>query len=347
MDATEIRFVGEHCKELAGLIAGWKRPLLFSHARADGDAIGSLCAMRSILRGLGNEPTPLLFEPPQVRYQWLLDEDPIAIFAGTDDPALSEADGVIVLDTCSDAQLEPVAAWLRSTSLPKLAVDHHVTRDPLVDHYLVDEHASATCLMVYEWAQHANWPLDDQARLALYVGMTTDTGWFRFSNTDARTMEAAGALVRDGVQPAAVFERLFQAESSARFRLLGAVLSAAELFCDERFAILALTQEMFSETGATASDTEDLVNYPLQIATVDASCLLIDQANGTIRASFRSKAPHGSRPDVDVSLVAAGLGGGGHRRAAAARIPGSIDEVKKIVLGRLSAAISEAQTQSP
>lgn len=339
MDVNELRFTDRRCREMADLVGSWKRPLLLSHERADGDSIGSLLALRSMLRELGTQPTALLFEPPHQRYTWMLADDPIGVFSADDDPALGESDGIIILDTCAYGQLQPVEDWLRTAELPKLAVDHHVTRDAVADHYLVDEKASATCLMLYEWCRAVGWPTDDPARTALYVGMATDTGWFRFSNTDARTLQAATALVQAGVQPAYVFERIYQSESPARFRLLGSVLGRTQLHHAQRLAVMPLTADMFTETGATPADTEDLVNYPLQMRTVEVSVLLIDQGNGTIRTSFRSKPPTARRPDIDVAAIASSLGGGGHRRAAAARVPGQMDEVMHTVVERVGAVL--------
>ncbi len=343
MGNPTLRFGQEEFVRLGKMVAAWRRPVLLTHTRADGDAVGSLVALRSLLRRLGGEPCAVLFEAPQHRYTWLLGDDPIDVFAGTDGPQFARADGVILVDTCAFAQLEPAAAWLRRVALPKLAIDHHVTRDPLADEHLIDETASATSLIIHEWAQALGWPLDDRARLALYVGLVTDTGWFRFANTDARTLATATALVRQGVNPATVFERVYQNESAARFRLLGVVLNTLELHHGSRLAVMSVTGETFSQTQASPYDTEDLVNYPLQVSTVDVSVLLVEQDGGT-RVSFRSKPPSEVRPDIDVATVAAEFAGGGHRRAAAARTDAPLEQVKRRVIDRLSQLLGPRAT---
>ncbi|MFQ5490887.1 MAG: bifunctional oligoribonuclease/PAP phosphatase NrnA [Phycisphaerae bacterium] len=325
---------------MAQVVAGWHRPLLLSHARADGDAIGSLCAMRQILSALGHQPTALLFEPLQARYAWLPGEDTPEVTDGPSHSAFNHADAIMILDTCAYAQLEPVADWLRQSHLPTLVVDHHVTRDELGDHHVIDPQASATCLVLYEWARHVGWELNEPARIALYVGLATDTGWFRFSNTDQRTLAAAAELVGAGVRPAAVHEHIYQSESPARFRLIAAALAQAQLHHQDRLAVLTLTRRTFQETGAVPADTEDLVNYPLQIATVDVSVLLVEQDDGRVRVSFRSKPPTTDRADVDVSALAKTFGGGGHQRAAAARLEGTIDRVKQTVIEAVGHALT-------
>ncbi|MCH7813605.1 MAG: hypothetical protein IID40_06245, partial [Planctomycetes bacterium] len=335
MTTTDPPIEAGEFRRLADLVAGWRRPLLLTHARPDGDALGSLMAMRSVLRGLGNQPRAALYEPVPPRYAWLLEGDPLDQVAGSADAALAEADGVIVLDTCAYTQLEPVADWLKNTSLPKIALDHHVTRDPLADEYLIDEQAAAACLIILDWATAAGWKLDDRARLGLYVGIVTDTGWFRFANTDARAHQAASRLVGPGVSPAAVFEELHQRESAPRIRLLAAALASMELHHQGSLAVMTVTRQMLVNAGASANDTEDVINHPLQIASVAASVLLVENDDGVVRLSFRSKPPGHGRPDLDVAALAETFGGGGHRRAAGARSSGAIEELRQQVIERM------------
>ena len=331
---TPAKTIGSYdFARVAEWVTAWHRPLLITHARPDGDAIGALIALRAALRAAGSQPRAILYEPVPPRYHWLLDGDPLDVLTSPTDPALAEADGVLIVDTCTYSQLEPIAEWLQQCSLPKVAVDHHLTRDDLADDYLVDESASAACLIVYEWARAVGWKLDAAARVALYVGISTDTGWFRFANTDARTLEAITRLAASGIEPAMVFERVYQTESAARFRLLGATLAGVELYEDDRLAVMTITRDMFARAGADSTDTDDFINYPLQIGRVNASVLLVEQDDQLVRVSFRSKPPSSDgRPDLDVAKIAAGLGGGGHRRAAGVRLTGTLEEVKQRVI---------------
>lgn len=321
------------------IVTGWKRPLLLTHTKPDGDALGCLLAMRSVLRRLKADPLAVAFEPPAPRYAALVEDDPLVVWdGGKEDPThLGEVDGVLVMDTCAYSQLEPLSDWLRSRreaqpSVPLLVVDHHVTRDDLADHYLIDETASSASVIVYEWASACGWELDATALRALFVGVATDTGWFRHSNTDARTLEIAAALVRRGVDVHDEYTHLYQSELLPRMRLFGAALDAMELHHDNRLAIIPITSAMFARTGSTPADTEELVNEPLRVATVEVSVLLVEtpesDPTGTaeIKASFRAKG------DTDVAAIAARFGGGGHVKAAGARIPGSLDDAKNKIL---------------
>ena len=284
----------------------------------------------------------MLFESLPVRYAFLASQRDFAVGdASKAADILQQADGIVIVDTCSYSQLEPVADWLKKTPLPKLVIDHHGTRDPLTQHLVVDETAAATCLIIYEFAQSVGWTLDAATASSLFVGLSTDTGWFRHSNTDARAMHAAADLLSRGVKAYELFESLYQQDSASRVRLLAEALKTLELHSDDRVVMMMLPRESFVRARATPADTEDIVNEPLRIASVVVSVLLVDQGDGVIRINFRSKAPDplGVRPNVDVAAIAKEFGGGGHRHAAGARSKETLATVREKVLTRLQAAL--------
>ena len=315
----------------AGLLASWRRPLLISHTNPDGDALGSLIAMRSLLSRQGMEPLAVLFDAWPDRYAFLRRYGSMSTLGdsltGSD---LDDRDGVLILDTCAYSQLRPIADWLRKATIPKLAVDHHITRDELGAYYLIDESAAANCLVLYEWARVVDWEIDRRTAEALFVGIAMDTGWFRHSNTDRRALAVAAELTARGARPSQLHESLFHHETPGRVRLLGAAIDSMELLANGRLAVMTLTPEVFAKTGAKPLDTEDIVNEPLRIDPVAVSILLVDRGDGVIRSSFRSKPPHSEGdPDIDAAAIAQTFGGGGHRRAAGARISGTLPEVRR------------------
>jgi phosphoesterase RecJ-like protein len=324
----------ERFQHAAECVLQWRRPLLLTHAKPDGDAIGSLVALQRLLRSRGSSPLAILFDDCPPRYADLCALGQLDKLGGSktiDD--LEGCDGVVLLDTCSFVQLAPVADWLRTSTRPKLAVDHHLTRDPIVDHDLVDTTAAATCLILYEWAISVGWPIDERTAAGLFVGLASDTGWFRHSNTDARALAIVAALARLGVEPHVWFERLFQRETTSRLRLRAEALSSLELLENDRLAILSLSREAFDRSRAAADDTEDLINEPLQIGSVWVSILLVEQEGGPVRVSFRSKPPvQPGDQDFDVAAFAQRFGGGGHRRAAGARIEGALGDVRECLV---------------
>ena len=133
-----------------------------------------------------------------------------------------------------------------------------------------------------------------------------------------------------------MFEELHQRESPARLRLLAAALTSIELHHQGSLAVMTVTRRMLADAGASASDTEDVINHPLQIASVAASVLLVENNDGVVRMSFRSKPAGIGRPDLDVAALAATFGGGGHRRAAGARSRGAIDDLRRQVIERMN-----------
>ncbi|UCF34553.1 MAG: hypothetical protein JSV78_04475, partial [Phycisphaerales bacterium] len=241
-----------------------------------------------------------------------------------------------ILDTCTYNQLAPVEEWLRASPVPKLVIDHHVTREELADVYLIDDTAASTCLIIYEWARQLDLPLNDEVCRSLFVGIATDTGWFRHANTDARTLHAAAELAERGVNVHDIFRQLYQTDSEARLRIAAHLLDSMELHAQGRLAVISIAERTIDQLGGRMSDTEDMINEPLRIRSVQVSVMLVEQNEGPIRASFRSKPPINDHiTDVDVAAIAQHFGGGGHRRASGARISGTMDEVRSKVVGYL------------
>jgi phosphoesterase RecJ-like protein len=318
IDAADYRHAAE-------ILAEAKRVLLVSHERPDGDALGSLIALRSMLRaaGVDAEAVTFDFDPRSGRYAWLDAAVPVPRWPeDLSAETVGDLDAIVVLDTCSYGQLESFSEFLRASTATKIVLDHHVTRDELADVYLIDETAAATCVLLTEWADAAGWTVDATAELGLFVGMATDSGWFRFSNTDARTLRAAARLIEAGLRPDEIYQQLYLADSPARIRLLGKVIETLELHADGALATVHITRAMLDATGATPAESEDMVNEPQRIASVNVCALFVERDDGVVKASLRSKR------DIDVAAVASSMGGGGHQRAAGLRRQGTLDEVK-------------------
>lgn len=316
------------------LAATFNRPLLLSHERPDCDAYGSLVTMRGFFEQRGVQPLALQFNPTPQRYVAVRRLRPMSVWqqdVSVDD--LHDVDGIVVLDTCVYNQMTPLADWLRAQRKPTIAIDHHVTRDDLARQYVIDTSASATCLILHDWAKAGGWAVTEEMAKAMYLGIATDTGWFRHANTDARTLRAAADLIERGVVAHELFRDLYQTNSPGRLRLLGDMLQRLELRAGDQLAVLTQYRETREKTGALMSDSEDMINEPLSIEAVRVSVFLVEQdESDLVRLSLRSKPPSDSMPaDIDVAAIAQHFGGGGHKRAAGARVQGSLDEVKRRV----------------
>ena len=321
-------------KALARLNAAG-RIVVTTHARADGDAIGCTAGLARVLRQQGKTVAAYLHEPVPKRYAFLLDDDPVATWtAESAADVIGRADLLVVVDTCSRMQLGDVAAAIGGASIKRLAIDHHQTADDVVDELWSDATAAACAQMIADLCVRAPWSVDGVTATLLYTGLATDTGWFRFSNADHRAYAAAARLIELGARPNELYERLYLNESVARARLIGAVMSSFELHADGRLAVIRVTREMLKRCDATPAMTEDLINEPQRVGSVMAAVLLVEPDDDEpVRVSFRSKR------DVDVARIAASFGGGGHQRAAGARIPGAFDQVAKTVTAAIVAAI--------
>jgi phosphoesterase RecJ-like protein len=305
-------------------LAQCQRPLVISHQRPDGDSLGAMAAMALALQRRGVHPLSALYEPFPPRYAFIAPLITWCQWEDVRDVAPGDCDAVILLDTCALSQLEPVAAFLTQAP-PTLVIDHHATHDPIAmragDLRVFDDTASATCLMVAEWARIVGLEYDEPLATALFTGIATDCGWFRFSNTDARTMRLAADLVEAGADASRTYGAIYQQDPPARLRLIAHMLDHLELKADGKLAVMYLRRADFEATGADSTMTSELVNEATRLASTEATLLFTEESDGTIRVNFRSKR------SLDVSALARRFGGGGHARAAGARLRGEWERV--------------------
>jgi bifunctional oligoribonuclease and PAP phosphatase NrnA len=323
------------------MLSSAKRVIITTHARADGDALGSAAGLARALRTQARQVDVYLHEPVLPRYEFLPDMDLMRVWNVSDArAAMDAADLLVVVDTCSSVQIGEIAdIWTRADK-PKLAIDHHVTRDAIVDAIYVDESSAAAAAMIERLCCAADWAIDAQTATLLYAGLATDTGWFQFSNANAAAFESAGRLVAAGARPNELYERLYKNDPEARLRLIGEVLQTFELHCDGRLAVIRIDRAMLNRCNATGKLSEEVINEPQRIGSVVAAVLLIEPYSdeGPIRVSFRSKR------DIDVAAIARQFGGGGHARAAGAKLATSLDEACRQVVPVLISEVSKSST---
>ena len=314
--------------------------LITTHTRPDGDACGSVAALCEVLTAAGKKPMPLLLSSVPEWYLFLfsdkppvLDEDVTIDSFNAGRPG--EPDLIILVDTNSNSQLPGFAEYLRQSRKTVLVIDHHVTADGLGDVELVDTAAAAAAVIVYDLLMFANWHLSPKAAEALFVAVSTDTGWFQFANTDSRVYKSCAGLIDAGANPTSIYHRLFQNYSCSRFRLMIAMLNTLQLHLNDRYAVQHLMQTDFQRTGAAAEDTESLIDQCRHIAAVEAAALFVESPDGRIRCSLRSSGA------VDVREVAQSFGGGGHTMAAAAHLDGPLEKAKKLVFQQIERQFAE------
>ncbi|MFA5293129.1 MAG: bifunctional oligoribonuclease/PAP phosphatase NrnA [Phycisphaerae bacterium] len=335
--------INDDFKKAIDLIKKSKSWLVTSHTRPDGDAIGCMKAVCETARQLGKTAQPVLLSPPAPWYDFIFDA-PVPVLGNDvkldqlEAGSFGRFDLVIIVDTNSYVQLTEFDKWLKTSKLPVLVIDHHLTGDGIGNVEVVDSTAAATGEIVFELLRFAGWEITPAIAEALYIAISTDTGWFRFDNTDSRVMRNASSLIELGARPSVVYHRIYQNYSPARLKLLGRMLENLELYHDGKIALQHIMRSDFDLTGAKGSDTEEFVNECQRVSSVEAVALFVELKDGGFRCSLRSNGK------VDVREIAAELGGGGHKVAAGVNLKGSLAEVKKLILDKFEKELNKKDT---
>jgi phosphoesterase RecJ-like protein len=317
-----------------GLLVRAKRTLITTHARPDGDAIGSTVALWRVLNEVGRRAELVWIDEPSPRYSFLVEGVPWHHWGRTFTRSNIQAgDLMCIVDTCAWNQLEPLDEVLKEALNTRLVIDHHKTRDAIGAVEVVDESAAAAAQVVLALCRHAGWMISPPTARALFAGLATDTGWFKFASVNEAVFNDAAELIRLGAVPSELYERLYQQDAAARLYLMGRLLSSMQVQAEGRVAVMKLPLGLMTECGATPAMTEELVNEPMRIGSVMVSLLFSETEGGVIRVSLRSR--HGP----DVAALARRFGGGGHSQAAGVRIRGALDEVVGKVVAALLAEL--------
>jgi phosphoesterase RecJ-like protein len=317
---------------LVDVIRQNQRFLLTTHVRPDADGLGSLLALGEALEQKGKEVRRIVSSSWPPRYDFMDPQRTIERFTLPGD-TWKGSDVVIVLDTGTWNQLGDFGTFLRQLSVTKIVIDHHPTQDELGATRFVDTTAEATGRLVFELIQALSGPFTPSIAHHLFSAVSTDTGWFRHSNTTAATFALAADLVKGGARPTPLYEQLYEQSTLPRMRLMGTVLSRLQLVDDNRVAYTYVQRDDYPATGANPPDTEDLVNFTRTIAGVEVGIFFMEQPRGGVKISFRS------RSRVDVAKIAEGFGGGGHRLASGAIVDGPMAEVRSRVLAAVHRAL--------
>jgi phosphoesterase RecJ-like protein len=310
-----------------------QRFLLTSHARPDGDSIGSQLAMAFALDALGKQVRIVNADPAPEHYQDFPGMDRIEI-AST---APIDVDAVIVME-CSDLSRAGVAGL---DGHFVVNIDHHAGNRMYGAVNWHDVSAAACGEMVFDLIRELGVPLSVEIATHIYLAILTDTGSFHHSNITPRTFDICRQTVEAGVNPATMARRVFDSNSFGKLKLIGALLDSMELLDAGRLAVLYMDDAMLDACGCTNNDTEGLINLPLTAREIQAVVFFKVGPNGEVRVSMRSKY------DVDVRQVAGLFGGGGHKNAAGFTVTGSLADVRPRILDLLVEAIAHGLQSRP
>lgn len=315
--------------------------LVTTHVRPDGDALGSAAAMMLAMRRRGIANELLLLSHWPAKYGFLHDQLAIACHdaekawpTGLD---LQAFDAILVVDTGTWSQLPGLQEKLGGFAGKKLVIDHHRTQESWADLKLVSTEAGAAGEIVAELLDQWQVPFDSEIATALFIAITTDTGWFQFSNTRPYTLRLAARLLEADVNMDDIYKRLYQAERRERVRLQTRAMQSLELLAGGKLAVMTIRKGDFHDTGASVPDTENLINVPMQIGSVEVSILIAEPIDfGPTRVSLRSKGA------IDVSKFAERFGGGGHARAAGFTLQKNTADTHGVVVAAMVAELGYA-----
>jgi len=281
-----------------------KKLAFVGHARPDGDCIGSLVALARIFRALGHEVICVDLDTVPRRLQFLVGD---IVFFRPD--AVPPGEYVAIYADCADQDRAGDKAKTRFPT-PIASIDHHLSNSEFATNNFVDVGAAATCEILAGVFLDNALPIDAKTAQALFVGIMTDTGQFRFNSTTRRTFMLAAEMVALGASPADAGGEIYERESAGKLQLVQRFLSSFKMECGGRVCVGILPNGIFEETGTSPEDTEGLVDYARAIDGV-AIGVLIEERPNVIKASLRSK-----DPVFRVDQLAAQFGGGGHACAA-------------------------------
>ncbi len=315
--------------EVINQIKNAQHLLLASHCNPDGDAISSLLAMGLALDKLDKKVTLYNASPIPAVYRFL----PAVKHIVRHTKKAAAYDVALILDC---GHLSRVGeAYTKVSQIPVIInIDHHITNTRFGDIQLIDPDASSTAEIVYRLIKALKAPINKAIAVAIYTGILTDTGSFRFSNTNQAAFAISQEMVQYGVKPYSVAQHVFGTYSLGRIKLLNLALDSIEISDNGKLSIMTLTNDMFEETGTQPEDVDGMINYARRIEDVKVAALIQEQKNGNTNSGKLRNFHVSLRSDgtVDVAAIAGAFGGGGHSSAAGFQVKTSMTKLKSDII---------------
>ncbi len=301
------------------------RFVISSHARPDGDSIGSQLAMAYALRALGKDARVVNKDPAP---------GPIMAFPGVPEIEIASRvegtfDAAIIME-CGDLARTGVEGLDRSFVIN---IDHHPGNTAYGQINWFDPAAAACGEMVFDLLRALGAPLTADIATHVYLAILTDTGSFHYSSISPKTFDICRQALEAGVDAVKVARSVYDSNNMGRLKLFGSVLSTMQIDPTGRVAIVYLDHEMARAAGGTYEDTEGLINLPLTVKEIQAVVFFKQTEGDEYRVSMRSK------DEIDIGSIAKEFGGGGHKNAAGCTVSGPIDSLQKTFIEKIEVAI--------
>lgn len=317
----------EDIQAVKALLDTPKQIVIIPHVNPDGDAVGSILGLAHYLKLKGQNPVVMVPNPFPEFLSWIPGATDIVVFDQDTDKAsktIQEADLIFTLDFNALQRTGEAEAALIASKAIKIMIDHHQAPDDYASYMYSDVSMSSTCEMVYNFIDMMGDVkiIDSNIATALYTGIMTDTGSFRFASTTSKTHQIVAHLIEAGANNAQIHNSVFDANAPSRLQLLGVALNSLTILKTYRTAFMYLSQKDLDNNDFKKGDTEGFVNYCLSLKGIVLAAIFIENsADNIIKISLRSKG------DFSVNeLSRAHFNGGGHTNAAGGRSSENLQE---------------------
>ena len=301
--------------ECAAFLLAHDRYTILSHRRPDGDTIGSSAALCLGLRQLGKTAHVLCNAEVSARFQWLHE--------GLTKESVEEGDVVVSVDVASPGMLPNAFQHLLGSIA--LRIDHHGSATSFTEEELVDADSASCAELVWDVLELAGVQMDRSIAEAVYVGLSTDTGCFRFSNTSSHTFAVAAQCAKAQARIYELNQELFETNTLGRLRMQAWIVDHMQMLKAGELAIIAIPKAVEEEIGVTEDDMDNISSFPRTVAGVCMAATLRETADGDTKISVRAV------PGYDATKVTVIFGGGGHKGAAGASLKMPLNEAVKAV----------------
>ncbi|MBQ3150652.1 MAG: bifunctional oligoribonuclease/PAP phosphatase NrnA [Clostridia bacterium] len=286
------------------------------HTHPDGDTLGSGYTLCHALRSIGKNACVIGEDEIPDRYKFMKEDGDEESF----DPEFVVAVDIATVKLMGDCVGE------RFGDRVDLCIDHHVTNSMYAKSVLLDDTASAASEIIFRLVPMLGAKISKEMAEALYIGVSTDTGCFRYSNVTPTTLRIAADLMELGADCARINREIFETKSRSFAELERMALGSTELFFDGKFALITVTQQMFKESGSNEDEFDKIAALPRQIEGVLVGAAMREQKNGTFKVSVRTN------PPLNAAEICTLMNGGGHPAAAGCTLTGTKEENKETLL---------------
>ncbi len=297
--------------------------LIISHASPDGDTLGSAYALKLGLEQLGKKVQVICPDAIPHKFDYFMFDDGCDFAPET----------VVAVDVADIKLLGNIYSQFEGRI--DLNIDHHISNTRYAKKLYLDPSAAACAECIYEILVMLKVKIDKNIANALYTGISTDTGCFKYSNVTVRTHEIAAKLYKFGIDAANINRIMFDTKSRSRLEMEKMVLEKAEFHFDGKCMLLAVTSDMQEKTGCTKDELEGVAVISRSVEGVIAGVSIKQVGEQTFKVSLRTYEP------LDASEICKNFGGGGHKAAAGCTLEGSLEDVKQRLLAVISKALEE------